>query len=59
VGLSEYKTIRYRDTCGYAGLLAIGSDKFLVVYSDTTYRDREWNLRKWTIIREVDVKTLN
>jgi len=57
--LSEYRKIRYRDTCGYIGLLAIRSDKLLIVYSDTTYRDEEGNLRKRIIIREVDVKTPN
>jgi len=56
--LSEYRKIRYRDTCGYTGLLAIGSDKFLVVYSDTTYNDKEGNLRKRIIIKEVAVKSL-
>jgi len=56
--LSKYRKIRYQDTCGYTGLLAIGSDKFLIVYSDTTYYDKKGNLRKRIIVREVDVKDL-
>jgi len=58
LSLTEYREIRYSDTCGYTGLIATGPDNFLMVYSDTTYYDKKGHLRKQIIVREIDVKRI-
>jgi len=42
-------------SCGYAELLATGPDKFLVIYSDFKYHNKENEIRKAIKIREVRV----
>jgi hypothetical protein len=54
--LTEYREIRYRDTCGYTGLLSTDPDKFLLVYADTTHHDEKGDLRKRIVVREIIVK---
>lgn len=42
-------------TCGYTSLIALGKDRFLVVYSDFYHRDEDWTLHKAIKAREVKV----
>ena len=42
-------------SCGYAELLATGPDRFLVIYSDFKYHNKENEIRKAIKIREVRV----
>jgi len=42
-------------SCGYTDLLATGPDKFLVIYSDFKYHNKENEIRKAIKIREVRV----
>lgn len=42
-------------SCGYTELLATGPDRFLLIYSDFTYRNKENQIRKAIKIREVIV----
>src|ERR1035438_5026839 len=40
-------------SCGYAGLLATGPDRFLVIYSDFQHRNEAGKIRKAIKVREV------
>lgn len=42
-------------SCGYTGLMAIGKDKFLIVYSDFAYTNQTGEQRKAIKVREVEV----
>jgi len=55
LSLDEYRKIRYKDTCGYTGLLATEPDSFLLVYSDFRHRDGQGQERKSIMVREVIV----
>jgi hypothetical protein len=56
LSLTEYREIRYGDTCGYTGLLSTSPDEFLLVYADTSYHDEKDRLRKRIMVREIDVE---
>lgn len=43
-------------SCGYNGLLATGSDKFLLIYSDFKYKNAAGEERKAIKVREVTIK---
>ncbi len=45
-------------TCGYTTLIELGSDRFLVVYSDFYHRDADWTLHKAIKVREIQVQDL-
>ena len=49
--------INYKDqvSCGYTGLLATGSDRFLIVYSDFNFLNEAKEIRKAIKVREVIV----
>ena len=42
-------------SCGYAELLAIGADRFLVIYSDFKYLNKNNEVRKAIKVREIKV----
>lgn len=42
-------------SCGYTGLLPVGSNKFLIIYSDFHYQTPEGTIRKAIKVREVAV----
>jgi hypothetical protein len=44
-------------SCGYTGLLATGSDRFLLVFSDFKYKTEDGNIRKAIKVQEVIVKS--
>ena len=47
-----------RITCGYTGLLATGTDKFLVIYSDFAHKNEQGEIRKAIKVREIKVSPL-
>jgi hypothetical protein len=51
----EILTDRDRISCGYAGLLATGSDSFMVIYSDFKYLNQYNEVRKAIKVREIRV----
>lgn len=54
-----YKGYADQVSCGYTGLLATGADRFLIVYSDFKYPNRDGELRKAIKVREVIVKPID
>lgn len=45
-------------SCGYTGLLPIGNDKLLVIYSDFNYKNQNGEIRKAIKVREVKIHKL-
>ena len=43
-------------SCGYTGLLPIGKNRFLIIYSDFRYKNEENEFRKAIKVREIEVK---
>lgn len=43
-------------SCGYTGLLPIGKNKLLLIYSDFNYKTAEGNIRKAIKVREIEVQ---
>ncbi|HCS21746.1 MAG TPA: hypothetical protein DIW47_14510 [Bacteroidetes bacterium] len=43
-------------SCGYTGLLATGPDRFLLIYSDFKYQNKEKEIRKAIKVRQIIVK---
>ena len=43
-------------SCGYTSLLAMGPDRFLIVYSDFKYKNAAGEIRKAIKVREVIVR---
>jgi hypothetical protein len=53
--MMPYKDYDDQVSCGYTGLLATGPDRFLIVYSDFKYPNKEGEPRKAIKVREVIV----
>lgn len=53
--LLPYKNANDQVSCGYTGLIATGSDRFLIVYSDFNYENEKKEIRKAIKVREVIV----
>jgi len=43
-------------SCGYTSLLAMGPDRFLIIYSDFKYKNAAGEIRKAIKVREVFVR---
>ena len=43
-------------SCGYTGLLPIGKNRFLIIYSDFRYKNKAKEIRKAIKVREITVK---
>lgn len=54
--MMPYKNYADQVSCGYTGLLPTGPDRFLVVYSDFKYLNKEGEPRKAIKVREVIVR---
>ncbi len=50
-----WETEKETVSCGYTRLLATGSNKFLVVYSDFNYKNKAGEIRKAIKVREVTI----
>lgn len=55
IDLVPWKTEKDQVSCGYTGLLALGPDRFLIVYSDFLHPVAGGEMRKAILVREFNV----
>lgn len=53
---SKRMELQYLVSCGYTGLLATGPDRFLMIYSDFRYKNKNGEERKAIKLREVTIQ---
>lgn len=52
-----YENEKDQVSCGYTGLLPVGKDSFLMVYSDFRYKTADGSIRKAIKVRQVTIKS--